>query len=425
MRILVIGTGYVGLTTGIGLGAIGHEVICMDNNLEKINQLNSGIIPIFEPGLYELIKKHKQNIKFTTDIENYINNVDVIIVAVGTPQNSDGSVNIKFITDVFDKILMSLNKDIWVVIKSTVPVNTNKNLSLAAKEKSKYKINIISNPEFLREGYAIHDFFNPDRIIIGSNNDASEIIKKLYIKFIQDNISIIYTDPQTAELTKYASNAFLANKVAFINEMANLCEYYGGDVDQIANIMGLDRRIGKEFLKVGPGFGGSCFPKDLLGLKHFFDSASISNIIIDSVIESNKNRITSMAKRIDNIVNRFNAPIAIFGVSFKANTDDIRESPATSIIRDLIDIGYTINLYDPAALDNAKDLFFNDVNYCENIEVAVKYTSAIIILTEWDEFKNFDYTSIEQIVLKKIIIDFRNILDAQKLKNWQYYSLGR
>lgn len=424
MNVLVIGTGYVGLTTGVGLSAIGHNVICIDNNIEKINQLNLGIIPIHEPKLNELIEHNKKNILFTTNLSEYIDNADVIFLAVGTPQKLDGSVDLSFLHAAFDEIIASISKNIILIIKSTVPVNTNENLSKIASEKSIYRIDIISNPEFLREGFSIDDFFNPARIIIGSQFDATIIIEDLYAAFIKKNIPIIYTDPQTAELSKYASNAFLATKIAFINEIANLCEYYGGNIDQISHIMGLDERIGSKFLKVSPGFGGSCFPKDLLGLKHSFDSAAIDGQIVDSVIKSNQDRVNSVAKKIDIILQAVKSNITILGASFKAGTDDIRESPAIKIIGDLASMGYIINLHDPAALNNARGVFADSINYFDNIESAVNSSTAIVILTEWDEFRDFDYESIAKLVANKVIIDFRNILDKDKLKDWQYHSLG-
>ncbi|MFN7038707.1 MAG: UDP-glucose dehydrogenase family protein [Alphaproteobacteria bacterium] len=432
LNILVVGTGYVGLTTGTGLAELGHKVYCIDKDLSKIEVLNNNQIPIYEPGLLELVQKNirENRLSFHNDLKPYIFNTDIIFLAVGTPENEDGSANLSYLYQAVRDIISCNITKAYIVIKSTVPVNTNNNIcKIFQQELPDAQVEIISNPEFLREGFAVHDFFNPARTLIGLNSDnAKEIIEIVYKKFIEKNIPIFFTDPNSAELAKYAANAFLATKIAFINEISDLCEYYNANIEDVATSMGLDDRIGKKFLKVGPGFGGSCFPKDILALNKLSVDANRPSMIVSAVIEANRIRTKNMSDKIlkilDGTIKR--KKITCLGASFKANTDDIRESPALKIIEELINLGSIVNLYDPVAIENVKKIYSNKICYFKNITEACDDTNAIIILTEWEEFKGFDFASVKDIVLNNVIIDLRNILNKDNIikQGFKYYPLG-
>lgn len=420
-KICVIGTGYVGLVTGAVFAQFGNQVICTDIDSNKINQLNSGIIPIYEPKLDEIIKNDTKNnnISFTTDIENSIKKSDIIFITVGTPTEPDGSANLKYIYKAAKIIGKNLNKYKIICTKSTVPIGTNKNILKIIKEYCQdVEFDVISIPEFLREGSAIDDFINPERIVIGLNsNRPLEIINDLYFPYINKNIPFVITDLHTAELIKYASNTFLATKISFINEMADICELAGANITDLTKGMGLDSRIGPKFLSPGPGFGGSCFPKDIKALLHTAKGYGLDLLIADAALKVNENRINKIISKLKNLIGDIeNKNIAILGLAFKANTDDIREAPSIKLINKLLELKAKINVYDPMAMPNMKKIIKN-INYQNNIESTCKDSHALIILTEWEEFKNMDLENIYNLMQNPAIIDTRNIININKALN--------
>jgi UDPglucose 6-dehydrogenase len=425
MKIIVLGTGYVGLVSGVCFADLGIKVVCIDQNRKKIDQLNGHIMPIYEPGLEELVKKNmlNGNISFDYELAPHINDADAILLAVGTP-SIEGSkeVDLSYVMGAVAEITKLATKPMAIIIKSTVPVGTNKKLSSLLEKTGCY---VVSNPEFLREGFAIDDFLNPDRVIIGINQpQAQDIMQRLYKNFIDRNVPVIFTSPASAELTKYASNAFLATKIGFINEISDLCEKLGADIEEVSKGMGLDSRIGAKFLKTGPGFGGSCFPKDIAALSDLFETNQLKNPIIDRVIESNAARQISLAEKIAQILaNDTSKVITCFGVAFKNNTDDVRESPAIAIIRKLVEMGFAVKIYDPEANDNAKDILTpsDKISYFDDANEASKDSDALVILTEWDSFKELDYNK----MTVPVIIDYRNLLSKSQIRdNCKYYRLG-
>ena len=431
MKICIIGTGYVGLVSGTCFSELGNNVICCDTNDSKIINLNEGIVPIYEPGLEELIKRNfnQGKLKFSTDIASSIRNSDIIFICVGTPTNKKtNSADLKYVLNVANTIKNNLNKYKVIVTKSTVPVTTGDKIEKILNiKKNKNKFDVISNPEFLREGEAIRDFLYPDRIVIGTNtNKANNIMKNLYQPIIKKNNRYFHTSRRAAELIKYSSNAFLATKITFINEIANLCENSNIDVNDIAIGMGLDDRIGDRFLRAGPGYGGSCFPKDTRALVTIAKKFKINLSIVKSVIKSNDTRHKLLLNRITKIMsNKFkNKKITFLGVTFKAGTDDMRESPALNIIPSLIKKGANINYYDPS---KKKDIFNSKkIKFCKNIKDACKNSNLLIIHTEWNEFKQLNF---KNLVNKKNfkIFDMRNLYSSRKMKNnnIKYFGIGR
>lgn len=426
MQIAIVGTGYVGLVTGTCFAELGFQVTCIDNNKDKIDKLKKGIIPIYEPGLEVLVKKNisEDRLKFITNIGEGIGCKAAIFLAVGTPQGKDGSADLSYIFASAKEIAKNIgNQESILVTKSTVPVGTGAKLKKILK---KTKLHIASNPEFLREGSAVHDFMNPDRIVIGTDSIHSRtILEKLYQAFISKRVPLIATDIASAELIKYAANAFLATKIAYINEIADISEKAGANIRDVALGMGLDKRIGKDFLNPGPGYGGSCFPKDTEALLRVSRDLDAKSSIIKTVIKSNKSRKKNLAEKVIGLVGK-NKPIAVLGLAFKANTDDARESPAVEIIQQLIKHKMKIKAYDPKAIENARKILGNKIEYCSNPYEAAKGAKACLILTEWDEFKNLDLKKIKSLLGKPVIIDYRNILDGTLVKKlgFTYYSLG-
>ena len=427
----MIGTGYVGLVSGTCFAEIGNQVYCVDKNTSKINNLNSGISPIYEPGLDELIKKNykAKRLFFTTDLKKAVNSSDIIFICVGTPTKK-GSLNVdlSFVYKSTKEIISSTKKKKIIVTKSTVPVGTGDEIEKIIKKLKKKNFEVISNPEFLREGEAIRDFRYPDRIVVGSNN--KKIFKKmkvLYTPLISKGAKFFTTSRRGAELIKYASNAFLATKIAFINEISNLCEKTGVSVEDISLGIGSDKRIGSRFLRAGPAYGGSCFPKDTKGLVSIGDKNKINLSIVKSVIRSNQNRVNLHTKRIHKIIgsNIKNKRIAFLGVTFKPNTDDMRDSTSLKMIPYLCKKGAKVSYYDPSG----KKKEFSKIKNCRyenNIKNNCKNADLIILLTEWDEFKALDFKKINQNRNFKIY-DLRNLyrLDQMKEKNLKYYSVGR
>ncbi len=432
MKICMIGTGYVGLVSGVCFSDLGNNVICVDKDIKKVNDLNKGIIPIYEPGLEELVKKNYKNkrLKFSTNLKEAVSNSDIIFICVGTPTKKNGNgADLTQIYNVAKEIRSSIRKFKIIITKSTVPVTTGDEIEKVISQKvSKNFFTVVSNPEFLREGEAIRDFYKPDRIVIGTNNKKSnKILKNLYSPLTSRGAKYINTSRRAAELIKYSSNAFLATKITFINEIANLCEKIDVNIEDIAIGMGLDKRIGGRFLRAGPAYGGSCFPKDTRAITITADKFKTNLSVIKTVIESNQKRSSLLLKRIFNILkNKIkNKRICFLGVTFKANTDDMRDSSSLIMIPSLIKKGAKVNYFDPtgkkAEFDN-----LNNINFSDNINAAIKDSDLIIIHTEWNDFKSIDFKKI--IKNKKFIIfDMRNLYspDKMKSKGIKYYGIGR
>ena len=432
MKLCMIGTGYVGLVSGVCFSDLGNDVICVDKDKNKIDLLKKGKIPIFEPGLSELVIKNFKNkrLTFSTNLKKSINNSDIIFICVGTPTKKGGSsADLSQIYNVAKEISSSINKFKIIITKSTVPVTTGDEIEkIIAKKNSKKKFSIVSNPEFLREGEAIRDFTYPDRIVVGSNDKRSNrILKNLYNPLISKGAQYLNTSRRAAELIKYASNAFLATKITFINEIANLCEKTGINIEDISIGMGLDKRIGSRFLRAGPAYGGSCFPKDTKAIISTADRFQSNLSVIKSVIKSNKNRSNILLKRVSKILNNKikNKKISFLGVTFKANTDDMRDSSSLIMIPSLSKKGALIKYYDPTGFKKEFSKIKN-VNYENSIKKTIEDADLVIIHTEWNDFKSINFSKLSK--RKKIIIyDLRNIYSADKMKNQglKYYSVGR
>ncbi|MFV1011150.1 UDP-glucose/GDP-mannose dehydrogenase family protein [Wolbachia endosymbiont of Nasonia vitripennis] len=429
MHITIIGVGYVGLVSGTVLSEQGHKVDCIDINTEKIELLKSGKIPLYEPGLADYLENNikSQRIRFFDSYFQINPNTEVVFITVDTPSDSLGNANLKNVYNAVSEVSERVNQDCLIVIKSTVPPGTAENIYNYLSNKG-YSFDLGVNPEFLKQGSAVSDFLYPDRIIIGVKTKLARAkLEVIYKSFIDKNIPLIVTDTVTAEMIKYASNAFLATKVAFINEMAGLCELLGADIDLLANSMGMDHRIGKEFLKAGPGFGGSCFPKDLSALIRLAEDHNVKLQILNSVKESNYNHITNIAKKVEYVLNGIqNKKIAIWGLTFKSDTDDVRNSPAIDIAQLLVNNKAKITAYDPMGMDNARQVL-KDIEYADNAIGAARDAEALLLLTEWKEFKNQDFASLKSIMAAPNVFDFRNLLDSELLLRYGYhvYSLGK
>ncbi|MDB4070696.1 UDP-glucose/GDP-mannose dehydrogenase family protein [Candidatus Pelagibacter sp.] len=431
MKLCMIGTGYVGLVSGVCFSDLGNDVICVDKNLNKIENLKNGIIPIYEPGLDELvIKNYKNNrLKFSTNLKDSISKSDIIFICVGTPTKKNGNnADLIQVYNVAKEISKSIRKFKIIITKSTVPVTTGDEIEkIISKKVSKNLFSVVSNPEFLREGDAIRDFTYPDRVVIGTNNKKSnKVLKNLYSPLISKGAKYVNTSRRAAELIKYASNAFLATKITFINELANLCEKINVNVEDISIGMGLDNRIGGRFLRAGPAYGGSCFPKDTKAIAATADKFKTNLTVIKSVIKSNKNRSSLMLKRVFDILKNKvkNKNICFLGVTFKANTDDMRDSSSLTMIPELIKKGAKINYFDPTGekLDFKK---FKSVVFSNNIKDAIKKSDLIIIHTEWNDFKTINFK--KDVKNKKFsIFDMRNIYSVNKMKDQKikYFSIG-
>lgn len=430
MRITVVGTGYVGLVSGVCFSEFGFNVTCVDNNEKKINSLKNKQPPIYEEGLEKLLVKNMQagRLNFTTNLAESVQKADIVFIAVGTPSKDDGSADLSYVYAVVDELAPHINKNAVLVIKSTVPVGTTN----AVKEHLKGKgvdISVAFNPEFLREGAAIDDFMSPDRVIIGvENKHAKKMLRDVYRPLYAFNIPIVFTGLETAELCKYASNAFLAVKIAFINEIADLCEVCGADVKEVALAMGLDKRIGDQFLQAGPGYGGSCFPKDTLALNFFAKKYGADMTIVDQTIKSNNARRQKMIKKIFNACdhNVNGKKIAIFGVTFKANTDDMRESPSIEIVNALIAAGAEISVYDPSFSEQAKSIF-KEVTWCNDVFENCNNADAIVIITDWPEFRAINLSEVRRRVKEPLLIDLRNLYKVSDVEalGFKYCSVGR
>ncbi|MCK1981937.1 MULTISPECIES: UDP-glucose dehydrogenase family protein [Peribacillus] len=430
MKITVVGTGYVGLVTGTCLSEIGHTVTCIDIDQNKVNKMRAGISPIFEPGLDELMIKNlgENRLFFTTNHEEGFEGADVIYIAVGTPEKEDGSANLSYIEQVARDIATHIKSDVIVVTKSTVPVGTNDWVKEVIQNNLVNNVNfeIVSNPEFLREGAAIFDSFNGDRIVVGSDNgNAAKIIEEINKPF---GIPVFKTDIRSAEMIKYAANAFLATKISFINEISNLCEKIGANVEDVANGMGQDNRIGSQFLNAGIGYGGSCFPKDTKALVNIAGNVEYDFELLKGVIRVNqKQQEIILSKLEERFGNLEGLKVAILGLSFKPNTDDMRESASIIITKHLIDNGANVVAYDPVSMENAKRILDLKVNYVSNTIEALKGADAVLILTEWNEFKDIDLGLFVEHMKFPVIFDGRNCFDLKKIESYnvEYHSMGR
>lgn len=432
MHIAVIGTGYVGLVTGACFAEFGVDVTCVDVDEDKIERLLKGVMPIYEPGLEQLVSKNSQagRLRFTTDVRQAVEQALVIFLAVGTPPKPDGSPDLSFVESAAASIADYMNGYKVVVTKSTVPIGTGEHIRELISERKKTRANfgVVSNPEFLREGAAINDFMRPDRVVIGSRDEeAIAIMKDLYRPLYLIEAPIVITSLEAAELTKYAANAFLATKVSFINEIANLCEKIGCDVHDVARAIGMDKRIGSKFLHPGPGFGGSCFPKDtraLASVARHFDSASL---IVDAVIEVNQRQGQKMLTKIRDLVGSLKGKtVAVLGLAFKPETDDMREAPAVGIIRSLLEDGASVRAYDPVSKSEAMKLL-PEVAYADDEYAAVKDADALVLVTEWNQFRALDMTRIRDLMKTPKVADLRNIYEPEDMRElgFEYVGVGR
>ncbi|WP_181349601.1 UDP-glucose/GDP-mannose dehydrogenase family protein [Thalassobacillus sp. CUG 92003] len=430
MKISVIGTGYVGLVTGVCLTDVGHQVTCIDIDEKKIESMKKGHSPIYEPGLDELMKKNIKagRLYFTSDYASGVKDAEVVVIAVGTPQSKDGSADLQYLEKACRSIAQSLQNDTVVVTKSTVPVGTNEYVAKVIRENvvNDVQVTVASNPEFLREGSAIYDTFNGDRIIIGAEDDETlATVARIYQGF---DMTIVKTDLRSAEMIKYASNAFLATKISFINELSNVCEQLGANIENVAEGMGMDQRIGNKFLNAGVGYGGSCFPKDTQALLSIGRNVGVNMPIIQSVIETNDKQQRII---VDKIKHRFTdlttKKIAVLGLAFKPNTDDMRDAPSIKVVRELVDAGAEVHAYDPIASENAKVYLPGATIYHDSIEEALADKDFVVIMTDWPEFKDYSIENYSRLLKQPVIFDGRNcysLADANQA-DLEYHSIGR
>jgi UDPglucose 6-dehydrogenase len=440
MRICVIGTGYVGLVCGAGFSAHGNDVICADRDQAKIDSLLRGEIPIFEPGLEDLVKQNMaaERLSFTTDVTGAIGRSEVIFIAVGTPQGEDGSADLQHVIDVARTIGKSLTGPATVVLKSTVPVGTNDRVRQEIGPLAKHRFAVVSNPEFLKEGDAVNDFMKPDRIIIGTDDPAAgDLLRDLYAPYTRTHERFLMMDPRSAELTKYAANAMLATRISFMNEVANLCEAVGADVELVRRGMGSDNRIGHRFLFPGVGYGGSCFPKDVRALLATADSSPAKNAaepmleIVRAVDRANERQKHRLAQKIERHFGGAAAlkgkRIAVWGLAFKPQTDDIREAPALRLIERLLELGAEVVAHDPAAMPATRKLLGDRIGYTDHVYPSVEKADGLALVTEWFEFRHPDFPRILKAMRTPVIFDGRNLWDPGRLRalGFTYYGIGR
>jgi UDPglucose 6-dehydrogenase len=432
MHIAVIGTGYVGLVTGACFAEFGVDVTCVDVDESKIDRLNNGIIPIYEPGLDQIVEKNVKagRLHFTTSIGSAVAGAQVVFLAVGTPPKDDGSPDMSFYQQAAKDVAEAMNGYKVLVTKSTVPIGTGKWLKKFVSEnlKTQTDFGVASNPEFLREGAAIDDFMRPDRVVIGSNErQAIEVMKELYRPLYLIETPIVITSLEAAELIKYAANAFLATKITFINEVANLCDAIGCDVHDVARGMGMDNRIGRKFLHPGPGYGGSCFPKDTRALTTVADQFGVETRIVDAVIEANERQRDAMLPKIEKLVGDLKGKkIGVLGLSFKPETDDMRESPAIEIVHAMIERGAAVKAFDPVAMDEAKH-YLNGIEYASDEYDAIDGADALVIITEWNQFRALDMEKVKELLNAPKIADLRNIYEPADMREmgFEYVGVGR
>jgi UDPglucose 6-dehydrogenase len=432
MKIAVVGTGYVGLVTGTCFAETGNQVTCVDINAEKVKQMQAGKIPIYEPGLDDLFQRNTQEgrLHFTTSLQEGIEGAKVIFLALPTPPGADGSADLKYILQVADDLGPILSDYTVIIDKSTVPVGTSDKVREAIAKNAKVDFDVVSNPEFLREGVAVEDFMKPDRVVIGTQSDrAKDLMSRLYAPLVRQGNPIIFMDERSAELTKYAANAFLATKITFMNEIANLCELVGANVDEVRKGIGTDSRIGKRFLFAGIGYGGSCFPKDVQALAKTSTENDYEFKILDSVMKVNENQKT---KLIPHLVKHFKGDlkgkkIAMWGLAFKPYTDDIREAPSLYNIDALLELGASVSAYDPEAMGHVKQVMGDKISFTKSPYEALDGADALLIVTEWPQFRTPDFERMDSLLKNKVIFDGRNLYELNQMQElgYTYYSIGR
>jgi UDPglucose 6-dehydrogenase len=438
VNIAIVGTGYVGLVTGTCFAETGNDVICVDNNSEKVEKMKNGMVPIYEPGLEILFERNikKKRLSFTTDLHDAVRKSGIIFLCLPTPQGGDGAADLQYVLGVAADLgkLFAAEPGIGfkvIVDKSTVPVGTSEKVIAAVKKYAPgFEFDVASNPEFLREGMAVEDFMKPERVVIGTKNEKSkELLNQLYEPFVRSGNPIYFMDVKSAEMTKYAANSFLAAKISFMNEIANLCELTGAEVDKVRIGIGSDSRIGKRFLFPGVGYGGSCFPKDVIALINTANENNYDFKILKSVYEVNNKQAELF---FDKIKNHYGGNIkgrhfALWGLAFKPNTDDVREAPALKVIQLLTDCGAAVSAYDPEAAANTKSLLGDVISYAASSYEALAGADALVIVTEWNEFRNPDFNRIRKVLKQPVIFDGRNLYDTDKMEELQftYYSIGR
>src|SRR5579884_686837 len=432
MRITMIGTGYVGLVSGACFADFGHEVCCVDKDSAKIDGLNNGIMPIWEPGLEALVKSNVERgrLTFTTDLEAAVRHAEGVFIAVGTPaRRGDGHADLSFVFQAVRELAKFIQPGAVVVTKSTVPVGTGDKIEAILRDEGVVDVSVASNPEFLREGAAIADFKHPDRIVVGAEDDrAQDVLKEIYRPLFLNRAPILFTGRRTAELTKYAANAFLAVKISFINEIADLCEAVDADVQDVSRGIGLDNRIGPKFLHAGAGYGGSCFPKDTLALLQTADKAGIDQRIVRTTVEVNDARKAGMAERVARAVggDLDGKRIAVLGLAFKPNTDDMREAPSIPLIKGLRERGAEVSAFDPVAREQAEKIF-DEISFAPDAYAAADGADALVIVTEWDEFRALDLDKLAAAMRGKVLVDLRNIYGRGEAEEagLAYYGVGR
>jgi UDPglucose 6-dehydrogenase len=432
MRIAMIGTGYVGLVSGACFADFGHRVTCVDKDSAKIDGLNAGKMPIWEPGLEALVKSNAERgrLTFTTDLPSAVEQAEAVFIAVGTPaRRGDGHADLTFVFDAVRELARVIRPGTVVVTKSTVPVGTGDRIEEILRDEGVSDVSVASNPEFLREGAAIADFKHPDRIVVGANDQrAEEVLKEIYRPLFLNRAPILFTGRRTAELTKYAANAFLAVKISFINEIADLCEAVDGDVQDVARGIGLDNRIGPKFLHAGPGYGGSCFPKDTLALLQTAEKFGVDQRIVRTTVDVNDDRKARMVERVEAALggNLKGKRVAVLGLAFKPNTDDMREAPSIPLINALADRGAEVSAFDPVAREQAEKVF-SGIEFASDAYGAAADADALVIVTEWDEFRALDLDKIAETMRGKALVDLRNIYhrDEAEEAGLAYYGVGR
>jgi UDPglucose 6-dehydrogenase len=432
MKIAVVGTGYVGLVTGTCFAETGNEVVCIDVNAEKVKSLQSGVVPIYEPDLDVYFERNTKagRLKFTTNLAEGIEGAKIIFLALPTPPGEDGSADLKYVLGVADDLGKIIKDYVVIVNKSTVPVGTADKVHAKISPNAKVPFDVVSNPEFLREGVAVEDFMKPERVVVGTRSErAKKLMEELYEPFVRQGNPVLFMDERSAEVTKYAANAFLATKISFMNEIANLCELVGADVDNVRKGIGTDSRIGKRFLFPGVGYGGSCFPKDVQALYHTAKQFDYNFQILDAVMSVNQLQRENFFQTISNHFNRDlkGKTIAVWGLAFKPNTDDIREAPALYLIEKFLEAGANVRTYDPEAINNVKQIFGDKVYFAKDKDDALVGTDFLVIVTEWNEFRSPDFDKITSSLKEKLIFDGRNLYSLSHVKElgYTYYSIGR
>ncbi|RMF88952.1 MAG: UDP-glucose/GDP-mannose dehydrogenase family protein [Planctomycetota bacterium] len=432
MKITMVGTGYVGLVTGTCFAETGNDVICVDCNQEKIDALNRGEVPIYEPGLEELIRRNAEEgrLRFTTNLAEAAAWAELVFLAVGTPPQDDGSVDLSYLQAAVDDIAPHLREDAIVVVKSTVPVGTNAAVTARLRELTGRRVDVASNPEFLKEGAAVEDFMKPDRVVIGARRDAVfERLWELYQPYLRTDKPILHMTPESAEMTKYAANAMLATKISFINEIAGICERTGADINDVRRGIGHDSRIGFAFLFPGAGYGGSCFPKDVRALAAVARSHDVTPRILDSVHEVNEYQKGTLLRKIREHFGGAlsDKTIAVWGLSFKPATDDIREAPSLVLIDGLLKHGAQVRVYDPEAMENVRKLYGERLIYCDSRDDALEGADALAVVTEWKQFVQPDFDVIREKMNSPVIFDGRNLYNPNRMRSldFTYYSIGR